>query len=170
MESSLEVFLLALIDSGLSTPYEFYSRAGISVGASLPALKSLLRQKLVSRGKASHRGRMSYGLTGSGRAALKNWSTIQASKHESGDMASALRLSTLAYFLGSPAQAKQILAYAVTLLSPNTEPPTDLDLSSPATAYKWMQSVRDRYRHEADLKSLNEIRKKLKRRGSVALR
>ena len=170
MESSLELFLLALIDSGLATPYEFYNHAGISVGASLPALNSLLRQKLVSRGKAGNRRRMAYRLTGSGRTALKNWSTTQAPKQESGDVASALRFSTLAYFLSSPAQAKQILERAGAHLAPNAEPPTNFDLSSPATAYKWMQSVRDQYRHEADLRSLNEIRKKLKRVRIRALR
>ena len=167
---SLELFLLALIDSGLSTPYEFHSQAGISVGASLPALKKLLQQRVVSRGKAGNRRRMAYSLTGAGRAALKNWSTTQAPKQESGDVASALRFSTLAYFLSSPAQAKQILERAGALLAPNTGPPTNFDLSSPATAYKWMQSVRDRYRHEADLRSLNEIRKKLKTVRIRALR
>ena len=134
MESSLELFLLALIDSGLATPYEFYNHAGISVGASLPALNSLLRQKLVSRGKAGNRRRMAYRLTGSGRTALKNWSTTQAPKQESGDVASALRFSTLAYFLSSPAQAKQILERAGAHLAPNAEPPTNFDLSSPAPA------------------------------------
>ena len=102
MESSLELFLLALIDSGLSTPYEFHSQAGISVGASLPALKSLLRQKLVSRGRAGNRRRMAYSLTGPGRAALKKWGAAYASVQDSEDVGSALRFSTLAYFLGSP--------------------------------------------------------------------
>jgi DNA-binding PadR family transcriptional regulator len=164
MESSLELFPLALIDSGLDTPYEFHSQAGISVGASLPALKSLLRQKLVSRGKAGNRRRMAYSLTGPGRTALKNWSATHVSEQAPEDVASALRFSTLAYFLSSPAPARQILEHAGALLSPNTQPPTNLDLSSPAHAYKWMQSVRDRYRREADLRSLKEIRKNLKRR------
>jgi DNA-binding PadR family transcriptional regulator len=163
MESSLELFLLALIDSGVNTPYEFHSQAGISVGSSLPALENLLRRKLVSRGKAGNRRRMEYGLTAIGRAALKNWHATYISEQDSEDVGSALRFSTLAYFLGSPIQAIRILDQASALYSESAEPPTKLDLGSPAAAYKWLQSVRERHRHDAEIRALDEIRKKMKR-------
>ena len=162
MKSSLELFLLALIDSGLSTPYEFHSQAGISVGASLPALRSLLRQRLVSRGRAGNRRRMAYSLTGPGRAALNKWGAVYASVQDSEDVGSALRFSTLAYFLGSRAQVMRSLEEAKAFLGRSAEPSTKLDLRSPAAAYRWMQSVRERHRREAEIRALSEIKKKMK--------
>jgi hypothetical protein len=37
--TDLDIFILALIDSGVSTPYEFQKAAGLSQGATIPALQ-----------------------------------------------------------------------------------------------------------------------------------
>ena len=161
MEGSLELFLLALIDSGLSTPYEFHSQAGISVGASLPALKKLLQQRLVSRAKAGDRRRMQYSLTAGGRAAL-NKSELR-SNEDVGDISSSLRLAILSDYLGSRAQAMKTLDKARGLLSASTRSRVSPDLNSPAAAYRWMLSVRDGHRRRAELEALTEILRTLKR-------
>jgi DNA-binding PadR family transcriptional regulator len=162
MESSLELFLLALIDSGLSTPYEFHSRAGISVGASLPALKKLLQQRLVSRGKAGDRRRMQYSLTAGGRAAL-NKSELRPKEDVEEDIASSLRVAILSDYLGSRAQAMKTLDKTRGLLSASTRLRVPPDLNSPAAAYRWMLSICDRHRRKAEIAALTEILQTMKR-------
>jgi hypothetical protein len=48
--TDLGLFVLALIDSGVSTPYEFQKTAGLSQGATIPALQRLLDARLVRQG------------------------------------------------------------------------------------------------------------------------
>jgi hypothetical protein len=48
--TDLDLFVLALIDSGVSTPYEFQKAAGHSQGATIPALQRLLDARLVRQG------------------------------------------------------------------------------------------------------------------------
>ena len=54
------------------------------------------------------------------------------------------------------------LEEAKAFLGRSAEPPTKLDLRSPAAAYRWMQSVRERHRREAEIRALSEIKKKMK--------
>jgi len=49
--SDLDPFVLALIDSGVSTPYELKAAAGLSPGATIPSLRRLLEEELVVQGK-----------------------------------------------------------------------------------------------------------------------
>jgi hypothetical protein len=49
--TDLDLFILALIDSGISTPYEFQKAASLSQGATIPALQRLLEARLVRQGK-----------------------------------------------------------------------------------------------------------------------
>jgi DNA-binding PadR family transcriptional regulator len=67
--SSLDVFLLALIDSGVTSSYAMREQAGISVGASRPALQRLKRFGLVEEGEAEARNKLAFRLTRRGRRA-----------------------------------------------------------------------------------------------------
>ncbi len=49
-KTDLDEFVLALIDSGVSTPYALQKAAGLSQGATIPALQRLLDARLVRRG------------------------------------------------------------------------------------------------------------------------
>jgi hypothetical protein len=49
--TDLDLFVLALIDSGISTPYELQKDAGLSPGATIPALQRLLEAGFVRQGK-----------------------------------------------------------------------------------------------------------------------
>jgi hypothetical protein len=69
--ADLDLFVLALIESGVTTPYELQKSAGISQGASIPALQRLLESSFVRQGKAGPRGRSDYKATATGRKALK---------------------------------------------------------------------------------------------------
>jgi DNA-binding PadR family transcriptional regulator len=94
--TDLDLFILALIDSGVSTPYEFQKAAGLSQGATIPALQRLLEARLVRQGKPGIRGRTGYKVSAAGRKLLKDgWiSLIEAGP--SGDLDSDLRVALLA--------------------------------------------------------------------------
>jgi len=94
--TDLDLFILALIDSGVSTPYEFQKAAGLSQGATIPALQRLLETRLVRQGKPGARGRTGYKVSAAGRKLLKDgWISLIAAG-PSGDLDSDLRVALLA--------------------------------------------------------------------------
>jgi hypothetical protein len=102
--SDLDLFVLALIDSGVSTPYEFQKAAGLSQGATIPALQRLLDARLVRQGRPGARGRIDHQVTAAGKKLLKDgWlSLIEA--EPSGDIDADLRVALLAMLGGSDRQ------------------------------------------------------------------
>jgi DNA-binding PadR family transcriptional regulator len=47
MNTSLELFVLAMLQQGLATPYELKTKAGLSLGSTVPALARLEKDALV---------------------------------------------------------------------------------------------------------------------------
>jgi DNA-binding PadR family transcriptional regulator len=68
--STLELFLLLAAAKGISTPYELHTLAGVSVGASIPALKRLADQGLLAQSGPGARGRQESRLTARGKKLL----------------------------------------------------------------------------------------------------
>jgi hypothetical protein len=94
--TDLDLFILALIDSGVSTPYEFQMAAGLSQGATIPALQRLLEARLVGQGKPGSRGRTDYKVTAAGRKIAKAGWLPLVEAGPSGDPDSDLRVALLA--------------------------------------------------------------------------
>ncbi len=98
--TDLDLFILALIDGGLSTLYELQKSAGLSQGATVPALQRLLDAQLVRHGRPGARGRTDYKVSAAGKRALRDgWQPLIAAG-PSGDPDSDLRVALLA-MLGS---------------------------------------------------------------------
>ena len=98
--TDLDLFILALIDSGISTPYEFQKAAGLSQGATVPVLQRLLEARLVRQGRPGTRGRMGYKVSAAGKKTLREgWQPLIAAG-PSGNLDSDLRVALLAV-LGS---------------------------------------------------------------------
>jgi DNA-binding PadR family transcriptional regulator len=93
--TDLDVFVLALIDSGVSTSYDLQKAAGLSQGATIPALQRLLDARLVRQRKPGARGRTDYQVNAAGKRLLNDgWlSLIEAGP--SGDVDSDLRVALL---------------------------------------------------------------------------
>lgn len=72
MLGSLDLFLLMLLRDGVNTPYTWSSRAGISLGASLPAVRRLIGRGLIREIAKGPRGRREFALTRLGENELKN--------------------------------------------------------------------------------------------------
>jgi DNA-binding PadR family transcriptional regulator len=98
--TDLDQFVLALIDSGVSTPYEFQKAAGLSQGATIPALHRLLDARLVCQGKRGPRGRTDYKVTATGKRLLKDGWLALIEDGPSGDVDSDLRVALLALLEG----------------------------------------------------------------------
>ena len=45
MSTSLELFVLAMVRQGLATPYELKTKAGLSLGSTVPALARLEKMR-----------------------------------------------------------------------------------------------------------------------------
>jgi len=98
--TDLDAFVLALIDSGISTPYELQKMASLSPGATIPALERLLEGGLVSQGKAGVRDRAAYKTTAAGRRWLKSaWRSL-IDDGPRGDLDADLRVALLALWAG----------------------------------------------------------------------
>ena len=102
--TDLDLFVLALINSGISTPYELQKAAGLSQGATIPALQRLLDGRLVRQGKPGARGRTDYQVTVAGGRLLKDGWLALIEDGPSGDIDSDLRVALLALLGGGDRQ------------------------------------------------------------------
>lgn len=98
--TNLDLFLLALLDSGINTVYQLLAKANISPGASNPSLKRLESRSLVIRGASTgSRSRQEFRLTAAGRKQLKSGLRAALAKAETdppADLESVARLVALA--------------------------------------------------------------------------
>jgi DNA-binding PadR family transcriptional regulator len=98
--ADLDLFVLALIESGISTPYEFQKLAGISQGASIPVLRRLIEGGFVRPKKAGSRGRTAHQITIPGRTTLKEGWRALVDQEPSGDLDADLRVALLVLAVG----------------------------------------------------------------------
>lgn len=96
----LELFVLALIDDGVSTPYELQQAAGLSPGATIPVLRRLLEAGLSLVGKGGARGRMSYKVSAAGRQRLKRGWKDLITAGPIRNLDANLRVALLVFFIG----------------------------------------------------------------------
>jgi DNA-binding PadR family transcriptional regulator len=99
--TDLDLFVLALIDVGVSTPYQLQREAGLSQGATIPALQRLLEARLVRQGKPGARGRTDYKATAAGKKLLRDGWLPLIEAGPTGDLDSDLRVALLAIWAGS---------------------------------------------------------------------
>jgi DNA-binding PadR family transcriptional regulator len=98
--TDLDLFVLALIADGISTPYELQKAAGLSQGATVPALQRLVEAGFVRQGKPGARGRTDHRITSAGKKQLKfAWRTL-LDNGASGDLDADLRVALLILWAG----------------------------------------------------------------------
>ena len=142
--TDLDLFILALIDSGISTPYEFQKVAGLSQGATIPALQRLLEARLVRQGRPGTRGRVGYKVSAAGKKAFREgWQPLIAAG-PSGNLDSDLRVALLAVWgSGDRVLAAAFLRESADrkLASVATAEPT-ITLNVSSTLARWYTSLR----------------------------
>ncbi len=103
--TDLDLFLLALIESGISTPYRLQKEAGLSQGATIPTLQRLLQAGFVRMGTLGGRRRTSYQVTASGKQALRSGWRPLIDSGPIGALDADLRVALLALWVAGDLQA-----------------------------------------------------------------
>jgi len=99
-KTDLDLFVLALVDCGVSTPYELQKAAGLSQGSTIPVLQRLLEAGFLLQGKPGLRGRTKYRVSQRGKQWLKyGWPPL-VEAGPSGDVDADLRVALLALSAG----------------------------------------------------------------------
>jgi DNA-binding PadR family transcriptional regulator len=114
--SSLDLFLLGLIEDGIDTPYLFRERARLSVGATLPALRRLENIGLVRREAKAPRNKQRFTVTKPGKQHLRSQLKMlvqQCIDQPPADAESILRAAGLAFSVGDSKSARDCLRAAV---------------------------------------------------------
>jgi DNA-binding PadR family transcriptional regulator len=108
--STLELLLLVAAERGISTPYELHAVAGLSVGASIPALKRLVDQGLLAKSEPGIRGRQESRLTAQGKKLLAQLPRLLAElpAHELTETDSLARALVLAAYCGEAQLFRQL--------------------------------------------------------------
>ena len=102
--SDLDLFVLALIEDGVSTPYTFQKSAALSPGATIPAIQRLLKSGFVRQEKPGLRGRADHQITAAGKKHLANGWRPLIDEGPSGDLNADLRVALLALLVGGQRQ------------------------------------------------------------------
>jgi DNA-binding PadR family transcriptional regulator len=102
--SILDYYLLSMIDRGTNTSYELLRKAGLSLGASTPSLRRLLKAGLISlqmEEETSMRPRHQYALTDHGKRSVREaWKTLLVARSIPPDLDSILRVVDMALHYG----------------------------------------------------------------------
>jgi DNA-binding PadR family transcriptional regulator len=99
--SDLDLFVLALVAEGVSTPYLLKTAANLSPGATIPALRRLLEDGSVVQARPGPRGRADHRMTAEGKRRLRNGWRELIEQGPSGDLDADLRVALLAIWIGS---------------------------------------------------------------------
>lgn len=97
--SILELYILSCLDQGMQTSYDMLRSASLSLGASTPALKRLVKTGKISRKNkqgATARPKFEYTSTDEGRAALKSGISALLTTAGDQDIDSVLRIVHIA--------------------------------------------------------------------------
>lgn len=161
----LEAFLLALIARGLKTPYDFMVSAGISPGASIPALSRLESAGYVRKREVGARNRQEYEATGKGQAFLeKSWREIFQAP-PAGDLDTVLRTASLALLMAEPKRSvAAFLSRAATLRTAGpTARPGAVPAHDPAGVFLWMRQTASAGRAKSEAATLRRLASTIRR-------
>lgn len=162
--TDLELFILALVSRDIATPYELQSTAGISPGASIPALGRLDAAGYVSKGQEAARGRVAYHVTSRGKKHLESsWRALLESPD--GDMDVVLRTACIALLMG---QSKQVIVnYLLKASNRRTTKPEAPLFNPPGLRdpglYPWMRQIGEPARVASEAAVLKKIASLLKK-------
>ena len=108
MRTSLELFVLAMVQQGLATPYELKTKAGLSLGSTVPVLARLEKDSLVEVSEMGARRSRKFSITKQGAKALKEgWKEQLAEEHS--DLDAILRAAFLAWLHGDTESCQEFM-------------------------------------------------------------
>jgi DNA-binding PadR family transcriptional regulator len=162
----LELFVLALVQHEINTPYRLRETVGLSPGATIPVLKRLQEVGCVRPGKPGARGRTEFKITASGNQYLASgWRPLLEAPAPS-NLEAALRTASLAMLSG--ANAKAVADYlkraAVVKTTDSNRSKREKQAIEPSLSsvrnvdlYPWMQQAHKTARLAAEAKLLRQL-------------
>jgi len=163
--SSLEIFLLAVVERGVASSYDLKNKFDLSVGATIPALKRLEEEELIQREPAeagARREKRVYGLTPKGRRALRTGVRKLLERKSPATLEGALRIATLPVLAGfdGEAAADYLRRAADDRMAELKQLGTRLEAKvtwDPSNTYAWMLHEVSGYRLRAEAAGLKRV-------------
>ena len=164
INSSLDLFLLGLIQSGVNTPYLFRERARLSIGATLPALQRLEKNSLISRAEKGLRNKQEFAVTATGRRAFDSQLARILQEYRErppSDSESVFRVASLALRVGKTSDAVAILRAAATARAQRSAIPGTNTLAGNAhdvaSTYAGLLSACESARSKAEARVISDL-------------
>jgi len=133
--ADLDLFILTLVDQGVSTPYAMQKLASLSQGATNPALQRLLDAGFLFQGKPGARRRRDYRVSASGKRLLRDGWLPLLEAGGSGDVDADLRVALLAISAdGNPRRAADYMMQSADRIEESIEamePALDINETPP---------------------------------------
>jgi DNA-binding PadR family transcriptional regulator len=165
----LELFILALVSDGFSTPYDLMVTAKISPGASIPVLARLEAAGCIRKGAEGPRNRVEYATTAKGERLLSSsWRALFDSPPTvNKDLDTVLRIASLALLMGqTQSSVASYLKTAATLRASGSTQPTAipaLDAKKLPDTFLWMRMAAKAGRMRQEAVVLRKLARSLKR-------
>ena len=166
----LDLFILALTQSGLGTTYDLKSKAGLSVGSTSPILARLEEAGLVEAPKAERgRGVRRFTITKEGRKHLgAGWKPLLERRPT--DVDEILRITYIAWMMGSPEMAAGFVdcaAAGLQYLAATREAEarqlrSTLGEQVGGPAFRWLRTGADAARLQAQAEALKQLGRQIK--------
>lgn len=171
--TDLDLFILALVQRGCATPYDFKSQAGISVGSSALVLARLEKYGYIKGSDPGIRDRRQVSITKSGAKALKSgWRALLASRPTDPD--AALRITYLAWALGREGEladfidsASSTLKNAAAIRQAEANQLQGIAGNLGGEAFRWLKASFEAARLGAQSQALKELGKQIKKQAKA---
>jgi DNA-binding PadR family transcriptional regulator len=174
MSTSLELFILAMVQQGLATPYELKTKAGLSLGSTVPALSRLEKSGLVKASEEGARRSRKFTITAKGSKTLaKCWEEQLAGDHT--DLDSILRVAFLAWQHGDAKACQEFLkqtadglrGWAGSLSAEAERLAGKIGTEPDSNTFVWMSKHCEAARAEADAAALTGLSAQIGKRSGV---
>jgi len=169
IQTELDLFVLALVQRGCATPYDFKSQAGISVGSSAPVLARLEKSGYLKGSDPGVRARRQFSITKAGTKTLDSgWRRLLASRPTDPD--ATLRITYLAWALGRERELTEFInASSTTLKNAAATRMAEANQLQPMAgnpggeAFRWLKASFEAARLRAQSQALKELGKQIKK-------
>jgi len=177
MSTSLELFILAMVQQGLATPYELKTKAGLSLGSTVPALTRLEHDGQLKASKEGARRSRRFSVTTKGTEVLtQGWAEQVAAEHT--DLDSILRVAYLAWQHGDAKACQEFLkrsadglrGWAGSLRAESERLSGKVEPAPNGNTFVWMNKYCEAARTEADAAALTELSAQIDKRSGVKRR
>ncbi len=167
----LDLFVLALVQSGLATTYDLKSKASLSVGSTAPILARLEEDGLIEASKAGIRDVRRFTITKEGKKRLSvGWKELLERRPT--DVDEILRITYLGWAMGSPEIASHFVDnaasglqdLAATRRAEANQLARGLTEQVGGQAFRWLRTEAEAARLGAQAVALKQLGKEIKSR------